>query len=148
MVIEDAPEIRLEHPNSVGLVAVRGELDEARVDADALLAAALRLRPDRVLLGELRGREAFAFLRAVNSGHPGSITTVHADSPAGALDQIALLSLMSGVELGWDKVKTYVGRVIDVVVQLDRTAGARRVDEVLFRPASVLHGRDESNVIV
>ena len=148
MVIEDAPEIRLEHPNSVGLVAVRGELGEARVDADALLAAALRLRPDRVLLGELRGREAFAFLRAVNSGHPGSITTVHADSPAGALDQIALLSLMSGVELGWDKVKTYVGRVIDVVVQLDRTAGARRVDEVLFRPASVLHGRDESNVIV
>lgn len=148
MVIEDAPEIRLEHPNSVGLVAVRGELGEARVDADALLAAALRLRPDRVLLGELRGREAFAFLRAVNSGHPGSITTVHADSPAGALDQIALLSLMSGVELGWDKVKTYVGGVIDVVVQLDRTAGARRVDEVLFRPASVLHGRDESNVIV
>jgi type IV secretion system protein VirB11 len=134
VVIEDAPEVRLEHPNSVGLVAVRGEMGEARVDADALLAASLRLRPDRILLGELRGREAFAFLRAVNSGHPGSITTIHADSPAGALDQIALLALTSGIDLGWDKVQTYVSRVIDVVVQLDRISGARRLSEVLFRP--------------
>lgn len=134
VVIEDAPEVRLDHANSVGLVAVRGELGEAKVDADALLAASLRLRPDRILLGELRGKEAFAFLRAVNSGHPGSLTTIHADSPAGALDQIALLALTSGVDLGWEKVQTYVGRVIDVVVQLDRVEGARRVSEVLFRP--------------
>jgi type IV secretion system protein VirB11 len=134
VVIEDAPEVRLDHANSVGLVAVRGELGEAKVDADALLAASLRLRPDRILLGELRGKEAFAFLRAVNSGHPGSLTTIHADSPAGALDQIALLALTSGVDLGWEKVQTYVSRVIDVVVQLDRVDGARRVSEVLFRP--------------
>jgi type IV secretion system protein VirB11 len=133
LVIEDAPEIRMEHPNAVGLISVRGELGEAQVDTDALLAAALRLRPDRILLGELRGREAFAFMRAVNSGHPGSITTIHADSPAGALDQIALLALTSGVDLGWDKVQAYVGRVVDVVVQLDRTGGARRLTEVLFR---------------
>jgi type IV secretion system protein VirB11 len=133
VVIEDAPEVRLDHPNAVGLVAVRGELGEARVDADALLAAALRLRPDRILLGELRGLEAFAFLRAVNSGHPGSITTVHADGPAGALDQIALLALTSGVDLGWEKVRTYVERVVDVVVQLDRTGGSRRLTEVLFQ---------------
>lgn len=144
VVIEDAPEVRLDHPNSVGLVAVRGDLGEARVDADTLLAAALRLRPDRILLGELRGREAFAFLRAVNSGHPGSLTTVHADSPAGALDQIALLALTSGVDLGWDKVQTYVSRVIDVVVQLDRTGGARRVSEVLFRPRGADQTRAKS----
>ena len=137
VAIEDAPEMRLDHPNAVGLVAVRGDLGEARVDADALVTAALRLRPDRILLGELRGREAFAFLRAVNSGHPGSITTIHADSPAGALDQIALLSLTSGIDLGWEKVAAYVSRVIDVVVQLDRTSGARRVTEVLFRPSTV-----------
>jgi type IV secretion system protein VirB11 len=133
VVIEDAPEVRLDHPNAVGLISVRGELGEAQVDADTLLAAALRLRPDRILLGELRGREAFAFMRAVNSGHPGSITTVHADSPSGALDQISLLALTSGVDLGWDKVQAYVTRVVDVVVQLDRTAGARRLTEVLFR---------------
>jgi type IV secretion system protein VirB11 len=134
VVIEDAAEVRLDHPNSVGLIAVRGDLGEARVDADSLLAASLRLRPDRILLGELRGAEAFAFLRAVNSGHPGSLTTIHADSPAGALDQIALLALTSGVDLGWDKVQTYVERVIDVVIQLDRVDGVRRVSEVRFNP--------------
>jgi len=133
LVIEDAPEIRMDHPNAVGLISVRGELGEAQVDTDSLLAAALRLRPDRILLGELRGREAFAFMRAVNSGHPGSITTIHSDSPSGALDQISLLALTSGVDLGWDKVQAYVGRVVDVVVQLDRTGGARRLTEVLFR---------------
>jgi type IV secretion system protein VirB11 len=137
LAIEDTAELRLDHPNSLGLVAVRGELGEARVDADALVAAALRMRPDRILLGELRGREAFAFLRAVNSGHPGSITTVHADSPLGAIDQIALLAMTSGLELGWEKVQAYVGQVVDVVVQIERVGGRRRIGEILFRPRSV-----------
>lgn len=130
IAIEDAAEVRLDHPNSVGLIAVRGDLGEARVDADALVAAALRLRPDRILLGELRGAEAFAFLRAVNSGHPGSLTTVHADSPEAALDQIALLAMTSGLDLGFGKVRDYVERVVDVVVQLERREGRRRVSEV------------------
>lgn len=132
VVIEDAAEIRLDHPNSVGLIAVRGDMGEARVDTDALLTAALRLRPDRILLGELRGSEAFAFLRAVNSGHPGSITTLHADSPEGALDQIGLLALTSGLELGWDKVQAYVARVIDVVVQIERTEAGRRIADIRY----------------
>jgi hypothetical protein len=119
---------------------LRGVHDAAQVDADTLLAAALRLRPDRILLGELRGREAFAFMRAVNSGHPGSITTVHADSPLGALDQIALLALTSGVDLGWDKVQAYISRVVDIVVQLDRTGGSRRMTEVLFRSRQFRRG--------
>lgn len=132
IVIEDAPEIRLDHPNAVGLIASRGDQGEARVDADDLLCASLRMRPDRILLGELRGKEAFAFLRAVNSGHPGSITTVHADSPQGALDQIALLAMTSGLDLEWSKIQTYVRRVIDVIVQLNRRAGLRRVADVQF----------------
>jgi type IV secretion system protein VirB11 len=134
IAIEDAAEVRLDHPNSVGLIAVRGGLGEAQVDADALLAAALRLRPDRILLGELRGAEAFAFLRAVNSGHPGSLTTVHADSPEAALDQIALLALTSGLDLDFGRARDFVAGVVDVTVQLDRTGGARRVTEVRFRP--------------
>jgi type IV secretion system protein VirB11 len=132
MVIEDAPEIRLDHPNAVGLIAVRGDQGEAQVDADDLLRASLRMRPDRILLGELRGKEAFAFLRAVNSGHPGSLTTVHADTPEGAIDQIALLAMTSGLDLGWDKIQTYVRRVIDVIVQLERPNGKRRVSDIRF----------------
>ena len=135
LVIEDAPEIRLDRPNAVGLIAVRGEQGEAQVDADDLLRASLRMRPDRILLGELRGKEAFAFLRAVNSGHPGSLTTVHADSPAAALDQIALLAMTSGLNLDFARVQSYVARVVDVVVQLERTGGERRVSEIYFRPA-------------
>ena len=133
IVIEDAPEVKLPHANAIGLLATRGDQGEARVDADDLLAAALRMRPDRILLGELRGKEAFAFLRAVNTGHPGSITTVHADSPEGAIDQIALLALMGGVDLGWPMVKAYVRQVVEVIVQMRRVDGARHVSEILFR---------------
>lgn len=133
ILIEDAPEIRLEHENAVGLIAARGDAGEARVDSEDLLQAALRMRPDRILLGELRGREAFAFLRAVNTGHPGSITTLHADSPEGAVDQIALLALLGGVDLGWEALRTYIRQVVDVIVQLKRVDGTRRVVEVSFR---------------
>jgi len=135
VVIEDAPEIQLEHANAIGLIAVRGEMGEARVGAEDLLQASLRMRPDRILLGELRGAEAFAFLRAVNTGHPGSITTVHADSPEGAIDQITMLALLSGVDMGWAAIQAYARRVIDVVVQLKRTEGRRVVSEVVFNPA-------------
>jgi type IV secretion system protein VirB11 len=133
IVIEDAPEIRLVHDNAVGLIAARGDAGEAKVDAEDLLQAALRMRPDRIMLGELRGREAFAFLRAVNTGHPGSITTLHADSPEGAIDQIALLALLSGIDVGWDAVRAYIRQVVDVVVQLKRTGGERRVVDIAYK---------------
>jgi type IV secretion system protein VirB11 len=137
ILIEDAPEVRLPHANALGLLATRGEQGEARIDVDELLAAALRMRPDRILLGELRGKEAFAFLRAVNTGHPGSITTVHADNPDGAIDQIALLALMSGVDLGWPVVRAYVRQVVDVIVQMRRVDGRRHVSEIQFRSGAL-----------
>jgi type IV secretion system protein VirB11 len=135
VVIEDTPEIRLDHPNAIGLIAVRGETGEARVGTEDLLQASLRMRPDRILLGELRGAEAFAFLRAVNTGHPGSITTVHADSPQGAIDQITMLALLSGVDMDWAAIQSYARRVIDVVVQLKRTDGRRAISDIVFKPA-------------
>lgn len=134
IAIEDAAEVRLDHPNALGLICARGEAGEARVTAEDLLQACLRLRPDRILLGELRGREAFAFLRAVNTGHPGSITTVHADTPRGALDQIALMVLQAGLNIGWSEVRAYVSQVVDVVVQLNRRDGLRRVSDILINP--------------
>jgi len=134
IVIEDTPEIRLEQQNTVGLVAVRGSLGETSIGVDDLLQASLRLRPDRIILGELRGAEAYSFLRAVNSGHPGSITTVHADSPRAALDQIALMVLQGGGNLGRGEIVDYVSGVVDVAVQLTRTPERRMVSEIAFNP--------------
>ncbi len=95
------------------------------------------MRPDRIILGELRGAEAYSFLRAVNSGHPGSITTVHADSPRAAVDQIALMVMQAGANLGRGEIVDYVGAVIDVAVQLTRRDGRRQVSEIAFKPAAV-----------
>jgi type IV secretion system protein VirB11 len=130
IVIEDTPEVKLGHPNSVGLVAVGSDLGEARVGIDELLRASLRMRPDRLMVGEIRGPEAFTFLRAVNTGHPGSLTTVHADSPQGALEQIAFMTLQAGLTLTRSDVIDYAKSVIDVVVQLSRVSGKRIVSSV------------------
>jgi type IV secretion system protein VirB11 len=132
ILIEDAPEIRLAHPNAVGLVAVRGDQGEARIGVEDLLQATLRLRPDRIILGELRGAEAFSFLRAVSSGHPGSMTTLHADDPRGAVEQLALMALQAGANLRRQDVIDHVERVIDVFVQLHRQDGVRAVKEIVF----------------
>ncbi|HOY79093.1 MAG TPA: P-type DNA transfer ATPase VirB11 [Hyphomonadaceae bacterium] len=132
IVIEDTPEVKLAHPNAVGLIAVNSELGEARVGIDELLRASLRMRPDRLMVGEIRGAEAFTFLRAVNTGHPGSLTTVHADSPQGAMDQIAFMTLQAGLTLTRADVIEYARSVIDVVVQLSRSAGKRGVSQVVF----------------
>lgn len=133
ILIEDTPELRIRHDNSVGLIAVRGNQGEAQVSANDLLVASLRLRPDRIILGEVRGAEAFTFLRAVNTGHPGSMTSVHADSPDRAIEQLALLVLQGGTQLRRSDVVDYVASVIDVYVQLERGPGGRRVSDVRLR---------------
>jgi type IV secretion system protein VirB11 len=133
ILIEDTAELELTHRNSVGLLAARSELSEADLSAEDLLIAALRMRPDRIILGELRGREAFTFLRSVNTGHPGSMTTIHADSPQRAVEQLALLVLQSGAQLRWEDVLQYVRASIDVYVQLEREGGRRRVSALMVR---------------
>ena len=133
ILIEDTPEIQMDHPNGLGLLAVRGELGEAQVTTNDLVQASLRMRPDRIILGELRGSEAASFLRAVNTGHPGSITTVHADSPRGGVDQISLLVLQAGLNLGRTEIAEYVRGIVDVFVQLTRKEGRRAVSQISFR---------------
>lgn len=127
VLVEDTAELRLPGANGVGLIAVKGELGEAKVSANDLLQAALRLRPDRIVLGELRGTETVSFLRAINTGHPGSFSTVHANTPRGALEQIALMAMQTGIGLTRAETLEYAASVIDIVVQLDRQGGQRGI---------------------
>jgi type IV secretion system protein VirB11 len=130
ILVEDTPELRLPSAVGVGLVAVKGETGEAKITANELLQAALRLRPDRIVLGELRGSETVSFLRAINTGHPGSFSTIHANSPRGALDQLSLMVMQTGLGLSRRETIEYAASVIDVVVQLDRTGGKRGISAI------------------
>ena len=130
VLVEDTPELRLPGANGLGIVAVKGELGEAKVTANELLQAALRLRPDRIVLGELRGAESVSFLRAINTGHPGSFSTIHANSLRGALEQLALMVMQTGIGLSRADTIAYAASVIDVVVQLDRSEGKRGISAI------------------
>jgi len=136
--IEDAAELAFRrHPNSVRLFYSKDDQGLARVTPKQLLEASLRLRPDRILLAELRGEEAYYFLRNVSSGHPGSITSIHAGSAALAFDQLALLVKESpaGREMALAEIHRLVRAVVDVVVHCARDCGTRRVSELWWRDA-------------
>lgn len=134
ILIEDTPELKLKHENAIGLLAPRSALGESLASSEDLLNASLRMRPDRIILGEIRGKEAFTFLRAVNTGHPGSMSTIHADSPERAIEQLALLVLQAGTQLRRADIVSYVETVIEITVQLVRAHGQRKVGELRFNP--------------
>lgn len=128
ITIEDAQELFPPHRNQVGLISDRHE-KSARMPSK-LLESCLRMRPDRIIVGEIRGIEAYDFLEAINTGHPGAITTIHADSPALAFDRLALMVMRSGVRLSHSEVITYAKRTIDLVIQVGRRNGSRGVLEI------------------
>lgn len=135
ITVEDAREVMLpRHLNRVHLLASKGGQGRAHVTTQDLIEACLRLRPDRIIVGELRGAEAFSFLRAINTGHPGSISTLHADTPAMALEQLKLMVMQAGLGMPPDEIKKYILAVVDVVVQLKRGSGGKRyISEVYFK---------------
>jgi len=134
ITVEDASELRLSQPNHLSLSAVKGEMGEARINMTDLLEAALRMRPDRIILGEIRGVEAAAWLRAINTGHPGSITTVHADSPEGALEQLSLMTMQAGLPLSRDETIRYINSIVDTIIHVSRIDGARVIERIVFSP--------------
>lgn len=137
ITVEDAREISLPyHENRVHLLASKGGQGRAKVSTQDLIEACLRLRPDRIIVGELRGAEAFSFLRAINTGHPGSISTLHADTTAMALEQLKLMVMQAGLGMPPEEIKKYIAAVIDIVVQLKRGSGGKRyISEVYFKDA-------------
>ena len=129
LTIEDAYELFPRQENAVALKADRsgqGERTPAR-----LLEASLRMRPDRIILGELRGEESRTFLEAINTGHGGSFTTIHADTARKAIDRLAIMVMAAGLGMGFEEVKRYCEGSVDLVVQLSRQGGKRGVAEIL-----------------
>ncbi|GAJ95826.1 P-type DNA transfer ATPase VirB11 [Agrobacterium sp. SHOUNA12C] len=134
--IEDTPELVIPQPNHVRLFYSKGGQGLAKISAKDLLESCLRMRPDRILLQELRDGSAFYYIRNVNSGHPGSITTVHADSAALAFEQLTLLVKESegGRDLERNDVRSLLKVAIDIIVQCKRVDGRFRVNEIYFEP--------------
>lgn len=138
VTIEDAKELVLDrHPNSVRLYYSKDGQGQARVTPKQLLESCLRMRPDRILLAELRSDEAYYYLRNVNSGHPGSITSVHASSAQLAFEQLMLLVKESpgGRDLAREDIKSLLYMLVDVVVQFGVERHERYVRQIWYDPA-------------
>jgi len=132
ITIEDAAELRLRLPHVLRLESRPASVEgRGEVTIRDLLRNALRMRPDRIVIGEVRGPEALDLLTALNTGHDGALSTIHANSPEDALGRLETLALMAGLELPFEAVRRQVMRGIDLIVQVRREAdGARRVGEV------------------
>jgi len=136
--IEDAKELVLDgHANHVRLYYSKDDQGLARVAPKQLLESCMRMKPDRILLSELRAEEAFEYLRNVNSGHPGSITSIHASSAELAFEQLTLLVKQSrgGAELSRRDIKNLLYLLVDVVVQFSVERHQRVIKEIWYEPA-------------
>lgn len=134
ITIEDAKELRPPHENTLQLYYSRGGQGKSKIDAQALMEACLRLFPDRILLGEIRGSEAFTYLNLISSGHGGSIATLHANDPINAIERLTLMVLMAGTTLTSDQVKAFVTDSVEIIVQLGKTdTGGYGCKEIYFK---------------
>jgi len=142
ITIEDAAELRPTQPNAVTLMADRDAPERA---ADALLTATLRMRPDRIVLGEVRGKEAMTFLEAINTGHGGSLTTLHAETSQLAIQRLAIAALKTDVPMTYQDMTHYIARSIDVIIQAGRHDGARGITE-FYLPGETAPEEDTPHV--
>ncbi|WP_426683734.1 P-type DNA transfer ATPase VirB11 [Xanthomonas translucens pv. undulosa] len=142
VTIEDARELFISQPNSVHLLYSKGGQSTSNVTAKSCMEACLRMKPDRIILAELRGDESFYFIRNCASGHPGSITSCHAGSIGQTWDQLALMVKASseGSGLEFSVIKRLLMMTIDIVVHIKSHAGRRYITGIDFDPERTLHG--------
>jgi pilus assembly protein CpaF len=133
ITIEDAAELRIEHPHVVSLESRPPNIEgRGEITVRDLVRNALRMRPDRIIIGEVRGAEALDMLQAMNTGHPGSLSTAHANSPRDLLDRLETMVLMSNVHLSQEAVCRQVGSALDLIIHTQRTTqGVRIVNEAV-----------------
>jgi len=131
VLIEDTAEIQIQKDNVLRFEARREQNGLPAVTIRDLLKATLRHRPDRIILGEIRGGEAFELLQLLNTGHSGTISTVHANSAAQGISRFTTCVLQSGVEMPYRAIKTNIADSLNIVIQIERRPGTRFVSEVL-----------------
>jgi pilus assembly protein CpaF len=131
VLIEDTAEIQLDKPNLVRFEARRGQPDLPAVTIRDLVRASLRHRPDRILLGEVRGGEAFDLLQALNTGHSGSLSTIHANSAQQAIARLTSCVLQAGVELPYAAIRASIADAIQFILHIERRNGIRRAAELI-----------------
>lgn len=144
VTIEDARELFINQPNVVHLLYSKGGQSASNVTAKSCMEACLRMKPDRIVLAELRGDEAFYFIRNCASGHPGSITSCHSGSTEQTWDQLALMVKASaeGAGLEFDTIKRLLMMTIDIVVHIRAHAGSRRITGIDFDPQRTTRSTD------
>lgn len=131
VVIEDTSEIQLAQKNLVRLEARREQTGLAAVTIRDLLRTTLRLRPDRILLGEVRGGEAFDLLQALNTGHQGTLSTIHANSAKDVISRFTTCVLLAGIELPYKAIRSNIAEALSLIVHIERRGGRRAVTEIL-----------------
>jgi len=131
VVIEDTAELQIDKQNVVRFEGRRAHTDVPAVTIRDLLRATLRHRPDRIVLGEVRGGEAYDLLQALNTGHGGSLSTIHANSATQALARLTSCVLQSGVDLPYQAVRRMIADAVEVVIHIERYGGRRIVSEIV-----------------
>lgn len=127
ITIEDAAELRLKQNHVITLETRNVNYEsEGEITIRDLVINSLRMRPDRIIVGEVRGKEAFDMLQAMNTGHEGSLTTLHANSPIDALNRLETMVLMSGIEIPIKAIREYIENAIDLIVNVERLSDGRR----------------------
>ena len=142
VTIEDAAELKLHHAHLVTLEARPANLEgRGAIQIRDLVRNALRMRPDRIVVGECRGGEAFDMLAAMNTGHEGSLTTLHANSPRDALSRLETMILMAGMDLPLTAVREHIAASIDLIVQQVRASDGRRYIDSIVEVSGIESGR-------
>lgn len=145
ITIEDAAELRLKQSHVISLeTRLTNYEGEGEVTIRDLVRNSLRMRPDRIIVGEVRGKEAFDMMQAMNTGHEGSITTLHANSPVDALNRLETMILMNEMAIPVSAVRGYIENAIDIIIQIDRlTDGRRKITSI-----SEVDGLHDGNIEV
>ena len=132
ITIEDAAELKLKQSHVISLETRIDNYDsKSEVTIRDLVRNSLRMRPDRIIVGEVRGNEAFDMLQAMNTGHDGSLTTLHANGCVDSLNRLETMVLMSGIEIPVSAIRDYIENAIDIVINVERLSdGRRKITEI------------------